>query len=793
MNKLITLTLLTLLSLSFVLAGNLENNSHFSPDVSTRNYTLVNDISTTEFTVGDYCFNITSGSYCYYNDFINPGNFTATSYSTDYDITFNTSYIPATGLDCSVYVNGTLFNVQSFSGSNTTQIVSVNFSQEINETLEFFANCQDGQVSYLGYNFSAHVLVDTINPMIITNFNNNSIHLIDNLTAQFNFSDERDLYSWNISIDGSPHAGDTNVNYNFYSYNFTVDPETYTPGLHSLTARVADGHTSNKIGKYKIDQPFLSWDEITYNVDDKGNSITIKPESTNWFDVFTTEKKKDRYSFTYTPSNKNSPKYKNGQLSFIVTSTQPMQIRNNPLVKDVRTWIITGNNWVDFVIVNDTEAISRYRRIDPYTIKVDVSNIKDPSKVTFNSIGELNIVTKEYTFYTLNTTSVFGASVPEQSDVNFSFEVEIGDSPVDVTDISAEFFYNGTSQIVSSTSTSTTIEFTSDLTTPDINEDTNFTVLWNVSYDNVTHSDSELQLVQNIGLRYCNETNDTAAVRFNILDEENNLLIPEVDLNLHISFANMFTDVQFGFNFSGNNSYEICLDPPSASYTINAVMEFEADAYAHRKYYLFDTELDNVTENVTLYLINSSKASDVIVKVYDQSVGAPTVDAIVKVLRYFPELDDGSSAAYKLIEVAQTDIDGQGLTDLVLADVWYKFIVEYPQGTTLSETDIQRVLSTSISLPISLTGDAFAEYDEIARTAGDVVCTPSTQTCRFTWNHVSNTAVTGKLRVYQDTGITKALLHSSDSVAASGSLVYVIPGDTTNKVYIAEGWIEVTN
>jgi len=158
-----------------------------------------------------------------------------------------------------------------------------------------------------------------------------------------------------------------------------------------------------------------------------------------------------------------------------------------------------------------------------------------------------------------------------------------------------------------------------------------------------------------------------------------------------------------GLTSLATTHYEICVDPADANYTIDAVMEFEADGYSHRKYYLFETSLDSDTDNVTLYLINSSKASDVIIKVYDQSVGSPIEDAIVKVLRYFPELDDGTGNAYKLVEVAKTDGDGQALTDLVLADVWYKFLIEYPQGTTLSETDIQRILSTSVSLPISLT------------------------------------------------------------------------------------------
>ena len=794
MKKIINILVVLILLTTFVSAGNIETGAFFDPPLSDRDYTFYADLTTDFFQVDDYCLNVTSREYCYYNDFTSPGNFSASSYTTPYNIEFNVSYIPTGYINCLLYVNGTTAAPPyHFNDANLTKTINYTFSSDINETLNFYAICQDDKVTFDVFNFSTHILVDTINPAIVTNFDNNSVHLIDNLTAQFNFSDNRDLYSWNISIDGTPHAGAENVGYNFYSYNLSLDPEEYSSGEHYLVARTADGHTKHKIKDYEIDQPFWSWDEITYNIDNKGNSVTIKPEVTNWLDTFTTEKKVDRYSFTYQPSDKSSQKYKKGSLSFIIESTQPIEIRYNPLVKEVENWIITGDNWVDFVVVNDSKAKSRYTKLNDYSVRVDVTNIKDPSKVTFNSIGELNIVTQNYTFYMLNTTRTYETPVPERSDTNFSFTVETGGSPVDVTNIEADFLYNGTLYTVAESSTATEITFTTNLTTPSVDADTNLSVFWNVTYNSVAHNTSDLQLVQNLGLRYCNGTNDTAAVRFNIYDEEFETLIPEVDLNLHVSFSSIFSDVQFGFNFSGNNSYEICVDPADANYTIDAVMEFEADGYSHRKYYLFETSLDSDTDNVTLYLINSSKASDVIIKVYDQSVGSPTEDAIVKVLRYFPELDDGTGNAYKLVEVAKTDGDGQALTDLVFADVWYKFLIEYPQGTTLSETDIQRILSTSVSLPISLTGDAFEQYDEIVRIDGDVVCTRSTQTCRFTWNNVANTNVVGQLRIYQNTGITKALIHSSQSTAASGSLVHVIVGDATNKIYEAEGWVEVND
>jgi hypothetical protein len=159
------------------------------------------------------------------------------------------------------------------------------------------------------------------------------------------------------------------------------------------------------------------------------------------------------------------------------------------------------------------------------------------------------------------------------------------------------------------------------------------------------------------------------AVVFNIYDEETGTLIPSTDMNLHITFAGEYSNKQFGFNFTGNNSYEICIDPADAEYTINALIEFESDEYAHRKYFLFDEIINNVSSNVSLYLLNDTIGSDITLSIYDQSNGQQLENAIVKVLRYFPETDNGGTSGYKLVEVLQTNRDGTGLAELVVADV----------------------------------------------------------------------------------------------------------------------------
>lgn len=629
------------------------------------------------------------------------------------------------------------------------------------------------------------LVVTNVTPVInVTNAFNNSVFFGKNITGQFNFSDDY-LYRWNISLDGVTLANATNVNYTSYSYNLSINSTTLSPGKHTITTIVSDSHTANKIGNYSVKYPFLSKKSITYYYNNDKKWVKVGSDENSG--VFSTEKLEDRYVIEYTPDKVNDKYY-----SFVVSSSDYIDIINKPN-SDIKQWVVTNDKWVDFYTPEEKDAKVEIIRIDNKSVEFKVFDIKNSDKIKFNSIGDLNIVTQNYTFYALNVTNTYSSSAYEYENVDFVFTINLGDSPVDINNFTGALTWNGTNVSSAKTSNATAVIFTASKTLPSVpSPGKNVSFTWQMTYNSETPVNyTENQTIKYIGIGPCssNPTWVEALTIYNY-DEENNSLVNNVTLNMHIRLIGNTTGTKdFGFEFRNNSTYHLCIDSPTQEYTVYMQIEYEAVGYAHRNYYIDEYTLTNETGVLNLYLIDTLKYSDIVVIVYDSTTGGLIENATIKALRYFPESDNGTTAAYKTVEVEKTDITGRGVMKLVLVDVWYKFIVEYPVGTVVEETDIQKIIDTTKYFPITLSTSGLLDYNSLLAISGDVSCTVSTQTCRFTWSNPTGVDLTGQLRVYQDTGYSKSLIYSAKTTSSAATIAYVIPGNITNKAYTAEGWL----
>ena len=187
-------------------------------------------------------------------------------------------------------------------------------------------------------------------------------------------------------------------------------------------------------------------------------------------------------------------------------------------------------------------------------------------------------------------------------------------------------------------------------------------------------------------------------------------------------------------------------------------MEYgDGSTHAKRKYYLNNFTIDTSTvPEVFLYHLNYSKASEITMNVFDKVTGEDISDAYIKILRYYP--GEGTS---RVVEVAKTDEQGQTLGKMVLADVFYKFIIEKPAGVVKLNTDIQTILSVTKSFGIRFVEDYLDTWNRIGDVSISTTCTKGTKTCRTTWSDSSNIVQDVTLEVWRDDGITDALLYSS--------------------------------
>jgi len=268
-----------------------------------------------------------------------------------------------------------------------------------------------------------------------------------------------------------------------------------------------------------------------------------------------------------------------------------------------------------------------------------------------------------------------------------------------------------------------------------------------------------------------------------------------VNINYTITYSNSQTETinvtqlvkpiepQLGSN------YTICLYPADATIKADVWIEYNSEDYSERKYFLNQYTLNNVTNNLSLYLLDDVITSDIIISLFDRNTGIPITDAIVKMQRYYPQ-DAGTDFRYRTVQIEQSDATGKLLMKAVLGDVWYRFIIEKPIGNVIFMSDIERILSVNKDIPISQTTGTLLTYNEMYKMSGNVRYNVATQTFTFIWSNPSNTDVTGTLKVFQDTGARKLLIHNASVTSSSATIAYTIPGNITNQRYYAEGWIQ---
>jgi len=362
---------------------------------------------------------------------------------------------------------------------------------------------------------------------------------------------------------------------------------------------------------------------------------------------------------------------------------------------------------------------------------------------------------------------------------------------IDPLQVDSTFYFNNTGYSPSSFSYETgykTMSYT--MVTPFIGEGITFTapLYWEVDDNgNISNTSTYNQTVNKINLADCEtETNWTKVLDIYTLDEEGNdsdYVTTTINFNANIWYEDETSPQNYSFQFKDAHNYSLCIFPNSTGY-VNAIMEYFADGYSNRKYYLDNFSLDyENSQTLNLYNLNFSKSSDVTLYVYDRNTGESIEGAYVKLLRYYPETNK-----YRIVEIEKTDSNGYSLGKMVVADVFYKFIVEYERDVVYNGA-VERIVSLTKQIPVIISGDLLESWRSIDDISGSVTCTESTKTCRFTWSDSSNLVQTASMKVYRVNGYGKTSIVELSSSAVSGSLVYTISENTTGNEYIAVGYI----
>ena len=676
-----------------------------------------------------------------------------------------------------------------------------NVTRTAEEYRSFLTNVSDGVYFYkwkvqniTSGNFSTNTTqrtwtLDTLNPTITLNpnnaFNTSNIATIsqyaDSLFFNITATDDSGLFGFliNVTRGGVSFFNYTNVTFEGignFTFNFTQNISTFNwpVGVFNITVMASDSHTANLIGDYKPNNGINTIEFDTL----EGNNIKISSDGSAYSTLY--NKKKDRYEFGWNYLFTDSTR------KFTIESESKIYYLQNS--KYQGHFVIIGNgvngNWIDFEGIGEYYSV---KKVNDYRYEITFINLVLTNQIISKSLGGVNLITEEFKWYNGNvstsepTVSTFGNL--ETFILNISRNSTFARP-------NATFIFDGVEFSTTSSFIGEYMTFSKSLSIPQpVGESQIINFSWNVT---ITQSDdsiynfsipSSINISESL-LDNCSSYNRTVLV-IKGRDEETDI---DVNTTVNILFIpkSAGTGINNSYELSGQTNYSFCTDS-DINFTLDSIMEFgDGTIYTDRKYYLNNFSVDTSTiAEVFLFHLNNTKASEITFTVFDTTTGDKVSGAFIKILRFYPGED-----VFRVVEIERTDEVGETLGKMVLADVFYKFIVEAPAGTVKLETDVLRILSLTRSLGISFTEDVLDTWDKIHGVSNSVTCTKSTQTCRFTWSDSSNIVQDATLEIWRTNGITDALIFSQTTTAAAGTISHTITESTLGNDYTAKGFIE---
>lgn len=239
------------------------------------------------------------------------------------------------------------------------------------------------------------------------------------------------------------------------------------------------------------------------------------------------------------------------------------------------------------------------------------------------------------------------------------------------------------------------------------------------------------------------------------------------------------------FNYTPAFIHNVCLYPNYANYTADAIMTYYAPDYDYRNYYLYDYPITNITNQIYLYLINSSVSENIYIYARDEN-DAPLRFYRIEILRYYPE-----SNIYKTVQMEETDYNGLFLAKLIPYNIFYKFILKNADGDIIGETPARLIMQSTIYLQFNLFGDPLQSIEDVNNVGYTLVWNNASGAFTYTFSDSSGIIRDGCLRVEKVSASEFIDVCYDCLTASTGTIVCTLGGNLTG-TYIAHGLINTS-
>lgn len=593
-----------------------------------------------------------------------------------------------------------------------------------------------------------------------------------NITGQFNMSDSN-IFRVNVTLDGTILFNKTNMNVTVWNYTLNRNVNDLSVGSHNFAIEAWDAHTAEAIGDYDVKTNILS-NEIEF--DTGTNTINIKAVD-NGFTIanpFTAAKDVDRYTFDYYPKDIEKEIY-----VFEVETKDELHIVEKPDQKWKR-WLVSGNHWIDFYQEANPDLVPVFTRLDYNKVSVEVAApIKVGEAIEFSSVGDLNRIQMNWTFYVFNVTIDYDAVVDENEPQSVYLTIINGSTS---TNWQAAFWLNSSLLFGYKSINTTTILLNSTFTTPQFNATAILTNRWQLNYTGDVNNLYFNQTVMRSSIDDCSVFN-TTALTFTLYSENQPFNTLNGSLEFMVDYWQLNKSNAKTYSSMKNNSYyfEFCIANDTQTYYMDLYAQDTVPTGFTHRYYIYNSTLNSSVQGIYLYNFNyTAGISTLKLTLRDYFTNNYLEDYVVKLQRLYV-----GEGIWRTVQHDKTDDFGLVIFNVVEQSVDYRLIIQDTNNTVYVTTNTMKFACSSGLCELTYQLDRSAS----TTAANDVnvvwVYSSSTKAFNLTWDDPLAATNTVNTSIIQNTYTGIRTLCSANQVGAAGEV------DCDTSGYTGSAFIEV--
>ncbi len=389
-----------------------------------------------------------------------------------------------------------------------------------------------------------------------------------------------------------------------------------------------------------------------------------------------------------------------------------------------------------------------------------------------------------------NFTFDVGATVNSIYQNNGTFETSLETFLTNITLLNGTNFY-ASKLIYNGTSYDGTInningndyQISKKIDIPLFNSQVNISWFWNLIYEKSDGSflnqnlSSNTQTVNIINISSCSGQVNTTLLNFTAWNEEDLTNLKPYDFYGTFDYWLGGGSVKKNISFSNTNvnSKSICSKNITHQFKSDATVQYEKTNFIKRSYYLVNNSLTNITQNISLYFLNTSSSTSFIIDILDQNQLA-IEGAYIYIQRYYP-----GTGTFNTIEMAKTNKAGSTIGHFEAETEDYRIIVQKNQQV-IYESEIQKIFCREV--PCTLTFQTNSNTKNIWNNVGNLSnfihnlnYNETTKLWKYTYIDTSGTTHYGRLYVYyNDPSLGEISICNINSTSTSASLICNVTG-----------------